>query len=108
MRDVLLMSLILLTAPTAEPIHRTEVKLHLRVDDTVDDVAIDALSRAAREKVESDTRRQLISATWQLRLDEFPDHDMIELRICPVVSVSSLKYVDTAGTEQTLAVADYQ
>lgn len=108
------MSLILLTAPTAEPLSLAEAKLQLHQDDTADDAAIAPLIRSSREKVESDTRRQLVTATWQLRLDRFPAVNRwhnpfaaIDLRICPAVAVNSVKYLDTAGATQTLAAIKY-
>lgn len=44
--------------------------------------------------------------TWVQRLDWFPCE--IELRRPPVQSVTSVEYVDTAGSTQTLASSRYQ
>ena len=60
-------------APTLEPLTLAEVKRHLRIDHTDDDVYInDYLIPAAREYVEDETERQLITATWALKLPGCP------------------------------------
>ncbi len=66
------MSTVLLTPPTAEPVSLAEAKLHLRVEDNADDVLIGALISATRVQAEHDTRRSLVTQTWQLVLDRFP------------------------------------
>src|SRR4051812_2411410 len=91
---------VLVTAPTSEPITRTEVKLHLRVDVdiTAEDALIDAHIIAARRLVETHTGRQLITATWDLFLPGFPDCDVLALPNPPLQSVTSITYYDTAET----------
>lgn len=97
----------LLQAPTVEPISVDQALCHLREDE--DDAQIDlikGLIRAARQYVENYTRRVLVRQTWRLTYDCFPS--LIELPILPVRAVSSVKYIDTADTEQTLATSVYQ
>lgn len=99
--------------PTVEPVSLAEMKLHLRVDDDItgDDAMISALITAARQKVEIETRRALVTQTQIMRLDGFPRSDCPDLAIVlpnpPVQSVTSITYVDTAGDTQTLDSADY-
>jgi uncharacterized phiE125 gp8 family phage protein len=88
-----------------EPITTAEAKAHLRVIGSVDDTMIDALVKACRLIAENDLRRSLITQTWTKTLDEFPD--AIELAYPPIISVTSVKYYDTAGAQQTLAPALY-
>ena len=100
------MSITRTAVPSAEPVTRVEAKLHLRIDHTDEDATIDDLIRVARDLVEHDTGRALITQTWVLRLDAFPD--TIELPRPPLQSVTSVEYVDTAGDTQTLtADTDY-
>ena len=99
------MALRLVTGPTTEPLTLTEAKAHLRVTTTDDDTYIAALIVAAREAAEQRTGRALFTQTWLRTLDSFPD--AIVLRRSPIQSVSFVKYVDTAGTLQTLAPAAY-
>ena len=98
-------------APSAEPLSSTEAKLHLKIDsDTTDDNLITMLIQAAREQVESYTGRALITQTWDLIVDEFPkseDDYCFYLYHCPVASITSIKYYDTSGVEQTLSSSVY-
>lgn len=102
------MGLFLVTAPTAEPVTLAQVKLHLRVDDSVEDALLTGLIRAAREHVETVTQRALMTQTWDLKLDAFPcDGAAIEIPKPPTQSVTSITYVDTAGVTQTWSSALY-
>lgn len=95
----------LYTPPTAEPVSLVQAKAFLRVDSTDDDVLIAELIRGARAYIEHMTGRQFVVCTYKLHLDAFPSR--IVLPRPPVVSVSSITYVDTGGTTQTLAAANY-
>ncbi len=97
----------LVTAPTAEPVTLAEVKLHLRVEDNADDALIAALITAARQHAEHDTRRALVTQTWKLVLDAFPE-SVITLDRAPVSAVVSVVYIDPEGVSQTLSAAGYQ
>lgn len=101
------MNLSLITGPADEPLSTTEVKEYLRETSASQDRVIDTLIKAARRKVESITNRQLLEATWELWLDAFPC-PYIDVPRPPLRSVESIKYLDTNGTEQTWAVADYR
>lgn len=102
------MGLTLVTAPAAEPLTTTEAKSHLRVDSSDDDTLIDAYVKAARQHIEEDLGRALITQTWDYTLDAFPsDGSAIQLPRPPLVSVTSISYVDTAGATQTVTSSDY-
>jgi uncharacterized phiE125 gp8 family phage protein len=100
------MSLTLVTAPALEPVSLAEAKVHLRVTVADEDALIDGLIRAAREYVETFTHRALITQTWDLKLDRFPS-DAIRLPHAPLVSVTSVSYLDTAGATQTWSASLY-
>lgn len=100
------MALIRIAAPASEPLTLAEAKAHCRVDHSDDDALIAALIVAAREQAEHETGRALVTQTWELVHDAFPE--AFVLRKAPVQSVTSVKYLDsTTGTEQTLNPADY-
>lgn len=117
------MSLVLITPPAEEPISVGEAKAHCRVSITDDDALLSALVIAARQHVESYTRRALITQTWEGTLDQFPDSGQaayrglgttvgreseIALPLPPLVSVTSVKYLETAaGALTTLATTEY-
>lgn len=101
------MALKLYTPPAAEPVALANVKSHLRVDHGLDDTLIEGLITVARQEAEKITRRALITQTWELVLDRFPCHE-ITAPLPPLQSVTSIKYYDTDGAEQTLDAAAYQ
>jgi uncharacterized phiE125 gp8 family phage protein len=102
------MAVKLITPPASEPITLAEAKAHLRVEIDDDDLLIGALITAAREAAEHETRRSLMPQTWELALTGFPSPaGAIRLPKPPVSSVTSVKYFDTSGEQQTMAETDY-
>lgn len=95
------------TAPTSEPLTLTEVKDHLRIDDTDSDDELTLLLAAARSHVETRTNRQLMQATFELTLDRWPGGRELVLRMPPLASVTSVTYYDEDEASQTLASGDY-
>ena len=92
--------------PTSEPVTLAECKTWLRVDIADDDALLSALVTAARDAHELYCNRAYITQTWQLTLDYFPP--TIQLWRCPVLAITSVQYVDSAGATQTLAGSKYQ
>jgi uncharacterized phiE125 gp8 family phage protein len=69
---------------------------------TTSDPELVAWIAAAREYAETFTHRGFITQTWDLTLYGFPcSEDVIWLPKAPLVSVTSVSYVDTAGVTQT-------
>lgn len=98
----------LITAPVTEPITVGEAKAQARVDGTDDDVLITAQIAAARPWAEEFTNRAFVTQTWKWNLDRFPPNDApIELPKAPLQSVTSVKYIDGDGIEQTWAATEY-
>lgn len=94
-------------AAGGEPVSRSAALLHLRVDHDDDDPLIEALIAAARQHVENVTWRALVTQTLELTLDAWPSGDRIELPRPPLQSVTSVKYIDSAGVEATFAASNY-
>lgn len=94
------------TAPAIEPVTLSEAKLHLRVDHTADDSLITALIVAAREQAEAFTSRAFIEQTITLKFDAFPEY--FRLPRPPLVSVTSIAYLDSAGASQTISNTLYR
>ena len=94
-----------ITAPAALAVTLAEAKAHLHVDASEDDAWITANITAAVSDAEHRLGRALVNQTWELTLDAFPP--AIELPNPPLASVTSVKYIDTAGIEQTLAGSAY-
>ena len=104
------MSAKLKTPPVNEPMTLQEAKDHLRVDLADDDSYIDVLVKAARREAEEFMERALITQTWELFLDFFPKASNAPILIPrpPLLSITSIKYIDGDGAEQTLPAGDYK
>ncbi len=96
----------LVTGPATEPITVSEVIPYARLDNTDDSEIIVMLINASRRQAENLTRRALITQTWELYLDRFPNWEIF-LPKPPLQSVTSITYVDSAGVTQTLAAGQY-
>lgn len=101
------MRLALDTAPAEEPVSLEEAKDHLRVDTTAEDAAIASWIESARVEAERASGRALVTQTWEGKLDRFPECEVIEFPRPPLQSVTSIKYIDTNGTLQTLSSSTY-
>lgn len=95
------------SAPAAEPVTATDVKLNAYVveDTTWDDFITDQLIPTARNYVERLANRSLITQTRRQYYDTLPDE--FYLRYPPVITVSAITYMDTAGDSQTLTGSLY-
>lgn len=100
------------TDATVEPWTAAEIKRHLHgVAESELDADIEQKITECRQAAEVFLNRSLITQTWQLNLDDFPaaDGGLIRLRKAPVSSLSSVKYYDADGVQQTLVSGtDYQ
>lgn len=101
------MALELITAPIVQPITRQELKDHLRVDTTAEDSFIDLLIKTATDYFERRSWRQLMTATYKLHLDHFPN-GVILLERPPIQSVTEIKYTDENGVVQTWSNTLYE
>jgi len=90
--------------PTVEPVLLGEAKDHLLVSHTDDDALIQRIIKQARRYVEKFTKRQLITATYTLTLDDFPRsaERTLYLPVAPLGAVISIGYVDADGDSQTM------
>lgn len=96
----------LVTGPTEEPITTAEAKAHLRQTEADEDALIDDLILQAREWTESAIERALVTQTWDLFLDAFPDGDL-RVPLPPLQSVTSVKYTDVDAVTTTFAASNY-
>jgi uncharacterized phiE125 gp8 family phage protein len=100
------MGLKVVAPPEVEPVTLAEAKVHLRLDTNTDDAYVSALIAAARERAELFLRRALITQTFEYTIDGFPVGE-IDVPRPPLQSIEWIKYVDTAGTLQTVPAANY-
>ena len=108
------MSILVITPATSEPLTTSDVKDFLRVDSFDEDTLIGVLITAARSMAEAYTRRILMTTTIEEFYDGFPDYrnardrDILYLSRGPIQSITSVKYVDTLGDEQTVSSDNYR
>lgn len=98
---------VLVTPAADTPVNLDEVKLHLRVTHDQEDTEILSLIDDATRFCEDRIGQQFITATWRYSLPSFPSGSIIVPR-APLISVTSITYVDTNRAAQTLATAEYQ
>lgn len=97
----------LVTAPTTTPVSLATVKEHLRLpasytsEDTVISMYLDAAVKMAEDR----TNRCLMEQTWRISYDRFPLEFLINKT--PLIAVSHIKYVNSAGVLTTLSSSDY-
>lgn len=99
----------IVVAPTEYPIDIDDAKAQARVDEDDTDVIAELTRKlaAATSACETYTRRQFMPATWAAKFDGFPCGPIV-LEKLPIRSITSVKYIDTAGIEQTLSPSLYQ
>lgn len=93
--------------PAAEPLTLAEVKAHLRVDLADDDALITRMSQAAREWVEAETGRALITQSWRLSLDDWPQGDAVTLLRPPVQAIVQVRTIGTDGAPTVWDASGY-
>ena len=87
----------------------TDFKVHLRVSGTAEDTLLARLLDTAARALEDDTRRLLLTGTVKEYYDVWPwDYlGVLQCSRAPVISVTSVKYYDTAGVLQTWSSGNY-
>lgn len=102
------MDLKLIEAPKQEPVALDELKSQLSIRDEISDDVIIRRIAEARQWAEQFTGRAFVTQTWEALLDAWPSGNIISLPRGPVQSITSVKYIDTAGALQTLANTEYK
>lgn len=97
-----------ITGSQALPVSVSELKDYLNIaqNDPSQDEKIMALIIAARERVERDIDRILMTSTFVMNGPSFANPLRINLK--PVTGVLSVRYYDTDGTLQTLDQSEYR
>ncbi|MBU1567713.1 MAG: hypothetical protein KJ630_19075 [Proteobacteria bacterium] len=101
------MALTLVTAAAVLPVTVAEVEAQVRETlSTAESALVTTYIGAVTAKGEAILKRSIITQTWKVELDDFPDS--ISLPMGPVQSVTSVTYLDDDGDRQTLAETVYQ
>lgn len=96
--------------PPAVLVSRSEAKKHLRVEHTDDDTLIDGFIAGACGWIDGPggwLGRSIGEQTLEARFERFTCDEVV-LPYGPILSVTSIKYLDEDGAEQTLDDSVYQ
>lgn len=96
----------LISGPAVEPLELGEVKGHLRVEHSEDDLWLRGAIVAVRQRMENFLGRGLITQTWEAAWDEWPEEELV-LRPAPLQSVTWVKWVGADGVEGTVGGERY-
>ena len=88
----------------------TEIKRHVRVDGTDEDLLLGRLAAAATQLIETRTGVPMSSTAFTMKLHSFPVRQagLIRLMYTPVTAITSVQYVDEDGVTQTVSASDYE
>ena len=98
-----------LTEPATEPLSYSDVKAYLRLNDDSEEAFVISLITVARQIVEGQIWRPLISQTWAMQFDYSEiGTNIYNINKAPLLSVTDVKYYDENDTLQTLAASQYE
>lgn len=97
--------------PTFEPVTLSEARHQCGVaeGDSYQTAFLERLITTAREQVEHDTGLVVATGTFTWKFTEWPCGDYFELpsSVRPVSSITSIVYINTAGSSATWSVSEY-
>jgi uncharacterized phiE125 gp8 family phage protein len=92
--------------PTLWPISLAEAKAQARITDDASNSLVQSYIQTATAAAEEYMGRGILTQTWKLTLDAFAN--LVPLPMAaPLQSVTSVKYYDTDGVQQTLSTSYY-
>jgi uncharacterized phiE125 gp8 family phage protein len=101
-------SLTLVTSPAVEPILIGDVRDALRLGEHDEVPLLERYITSARQQVENDTQRKLVTQTWDVSIDYWPCGDVpLVLPIAPIQSVTSITAYDEDGTGTVWSTDNY-
>ena len=97
------MSSILLNGPAVEPLTLDEARAFLRVEHNDDDEVIATLIVGSRVHVEAQTRRALITQSWRLSADCWPEYGRFRVVPGPLQSLTAARVYDLANVAHSVS-----
>ncbi|MEM7425192.1 MAG: head-tail connector protein [Pseudomonadota bacterium] len=101
------MAAVLNSGPAVEPVSTEEVRLHLRIDHADEDDLIASLVTAARVHIEVQTGQSLITQTWSVFQDVWPNAPAVTLPLTPVISVDAVRVYSEDDTPSDIDPSHY-
>jgi uncharacterized phiE125 gp8 family phage protein len=101
------MALVLTSGPALEPVTVAEAKAHLRIDGTAEDLLIGSLILTSRLHIEAALGLALITQSWTVVLDQWPQYAEVALPLRPVQTIVDVRVLAADGTPETLLPSSY-
>ena len=98
---------LIVNGPAIEPVALADMKQWLKLETSDDDDVVGALITAARLMVEAQIRRMLITQTWRLIYDCWPNARLIRIPLAPFQSLAAMRVYDANGAAQTVSTSLY-
>lgn len=103
------------TAPTVCPLTLYDAKMQCRITSDAENELLQSVLKLAWDEARRISRRELTAATWTWKFDSLydigdrymPESGVIVMPKAPLLSVTSIKYYDTAGVQQTFSSGSY-
>ena len=99
--------LVMTTDPAVEPVGLDEMKVYLKIDDDADDELLQTMITASVAECENFTGRALISRSYSLFMDVFPEQGSVTLSKPPMVSVTQILTYDAADVPSIWSADNY-
>lgn len=96
-----------ITAPTRAGVELYELKDHLRITHDDEDTLLEGYIEAATAHFQRRTGRTVYETEWEIAYDSFIAPRIKLQRGYPLISVTSIKYVDSEGSINTLSPSLY-
>ncbi|RIA56767.1 head-tail connector protein [Dichotomicrobium thermohalophilum] len=101
------MPLVLTSAPAREPVSVSEAKQYLRIDSAVEDPVVASLILAARLHIEGALDIAMVTQSWKLLLDRWPEDGRVEIPLGPLQSVDSVTVYGADDVAQAVPESSY-
>lgn len=101
------MILVMTSPPGVEPVTVADAKAHMRIDHDSEDVLIASLVLTSRLHIETALSLALITQSWMITLDRWPQGPIVELPLAPLQSVTNVRVRDAAGNTATVPDTAY-
>jgi len=101
------MPLVLTAAPEREPVSVSEAKQYLRIDTAIEDPVVASMILAARLHIEGALDIAMVTQSWTLVLDCWPEDGRVSIPLGPLKSVDSVKVYDPEDAAQTVSPETY-
>jgi len=97
----------MMSGPALEPVTVSEAKAHLRLDASDEDVLVASLILTSRLHVEAALGLALITQSWKLVLDRWPEESALKFPLGPVTAVTAVRVLAADGAPTVVPPASY-